>query len=211
MRALIIGNGEIEDTNIIRKNLKPNDIIICCDGGTRYVFEEGIIPHYIIGDLDSSSSQIISFFETKNVEFKKFPAKKDKTDMELCLEFAISLGVVEIIIFGAIGTRFDHSLANVNILMQGINANVFTKIINEHNEIMLINDEIEIKGEKGDLISLLPLSTTVSGVTTKGLEYQLNNYTMEIGKALGISNVMIEENAKINVKEGYLIIIKARD
>ncbi len=211
MRALIIGNGKIEDTNIIRKNLKQNDIIICCDGGTRYAFEEGLTPNYIIGDLDSSSSQIIQFFEAKNVEFKKFPTKKDYTDMELCLEFAISLGVFEIIIFGAIGTRFDHSLANVNILMQCVNANVFAKIINEYNEIVLINNEIEIYGKKGDIVSLLPLTTSALGVTTKGLEYPLNNYNMEIGKALGISNVMVSEKAKINLKEGYLLVIKAND
>lgn len=211
MRALIIGNGKIEDTSIIRKNLKQNDIVICCDGGTRYAFEEGLIPNYIIGDLDSSSSQIIQFFEAKNVEFKKFPAKKDYTDMELCLEFAISLGVFEIVIFGAIGTRFDHSLANVNILMKCVNANVLAKIINEYNEIILINSEIEIYGKKGDIVSLLPLTTSVLGVTTKGLEYPLNNYNMEIGKALGISNVMISEKAKINLKEGYLLVIKAND
>lgn len=211
MRALIIGNGQILDTSIIHKNLNKDDIIICCDGGTRYAFEEGIMPHYILGDLDSSSQQIIHFFELKGVKFKKFPTKKDNTDMEICIEFAISLGVSEIIIFGALGTRFDHSLANVNILIQAINSNVYAKIVNENNEIQLINKEIEITGEKGDLISLLPLSTNVLGVTTEGLEYSLDNYTMEIGKSLGISNVMTSEKAKIKVKDGYLLVIKAND
>ncbi len=211
MRALIIGNGQILDTGIIRQNLNENDIIICCDGGTRYAFEEGVLPHYILGDLDSSSGEIIQFFELKDVIFKKFPEKKDETDMELCIDFAISLGVTEILIFGAIGTRFDHSLANANILMQALNSNIFAKIINENNEITLIDNEIEIIGEKGDLISLLPLSTNVTGVTTEGLEYPLNDYTMEIGKALGISNVMLYEKAKISIKNGYLFVINRQN
>lgn len=211
MRALIIGNGQILDTNIIRKNLKENDIIICCDGGTRYVFAEGILPHYILGDLDSSSSEIIQFFDQKKVIFKKFPEKKDETDMELCIDFAISLNVTEILIFGAIGTRFDHSLANANILMKALNYNILAKIINENNEIILINNEIEVIGEKGDLVSLLPLSTNVTGVTTEGLFYPLNNYTLEIGKALGISNVMLNQKAKVSIKNGYLFVIKAKD
>ena len=59
MRVLIIGNGNIANTKIIQNILKPNDIILCCDGGSKYLFEEGIIPHYIIGDLDSSIPQII--------------------------------------------------------------------------------------------------------------------------------------------------------
>lgn len=211
MKALIIGNGTILNKDIIHKYKDLTDIVICCDGGMKYAFEEGILPNYILGDLDSSLPQMVQFFELKGVKFKKFPTKKDFTDMELCIDFSISLGVSEIIILGALGTRFDHSLANVNILMQCLNANVFAKIVNEHNEIQLINDKIEIEGKKGDLVSLIPLSTNVIGVTTKGLEYPLNNYTMEIGKALGISNVMLYEKALVQIKQGYLLVIKAND
>ena len=89
MRTLIIANGNM-DNNILHTILKPNDIIICCDGGSKYLFEEGIIPHYIIGDLDSSIPQIIQFFETKNVESKKCNPKKEKTDRESGIDFAIS-------------------------------------------------------------------------------------------------------------------------
>lgn len=211
MKALIIGNGQILNTDIIKQNLDENDIIICCDGGIRYAFQEGILPHYILGDLDSSELPMIQFFELKGVIFKKFPAKKDQTDMEICIDFAISLKVTEILILGGIGTRFDHSLANAHILMKALNSNVFAKILDEHNEIMLLKNEIDIFGKKGDLISLLPLSTKVLGITTKGLEYPLNDYTMEIGTSLGISNVMIDETAHISVKSGYLFVIKARD
>lgn len=211
MKALIIGNGKILNTDIIKQNLDENDIIICCDGGIRYAFQEGILPHYILGDLDSSELPMIQFFELKGVIFKKFSAKKDQTDMEICIDFAISLKVTEILILGGIGTRFDHSLANAHILMKALNSNVFARILDEHNEIMLLKNEIDILGKKGDLISLLPLSTKVLGITTKALEYPLNDYTMEIGASLGISNVMIDETAHISVKSGYLFVIKARD
>ena len=85
MRALIIGSGSVYNDSI-QKNLKPGDVIICCDGGSKYLFEEGITPHYIIGDLDSSIPQIIQFYKTKNVIFKKFDTKKDETDMEICID-----------------------------------------------------------------------------------------------------------------------------
>ena len=108
MRGIIIGNGTIE-SGFLHKILKPNDVIICCDGGSKYLFEEGVIPHYIIGDLDSSITPIIQFFKTKNVIFKKFDTKKDETDMELCIDFLISLGALEIVILGGTGTRLDHN------------------------------------------------------------------------------------------------------
>lgn len=210
MRTLIIANGNI-DNNILHTILKPNDTIICCDGGSKYLFEEGIIPHYIIGDLDSSIPQIIQFFETKNVVFKKFNSKKDETDMELCIDFAISLGTNEIIILGAIGTRIDHTLTNINLLMKAEDANVKATIVDNNNEIQIIINNITITGKKGDLVSLIPISTYVEGIDTTGLEYPLKNATMTIGKSLGVSNVMTSNLATVNIKSGYLLVIKAKD
>ena len=210
MRTLIIANGNI-DNNILHTILKPNDTIICCDGGSKYLFEEGIIPHYIIGDLDSSIPQIIQFFETKNVVFKKFNSKKDETDMELCIDFAISLGTNEIIILGAIGTRIDHTLTNINLLMKAEDANVKATIVDNNNEIQIIINNITITGKKGDLVSLIPISTYVEGIDTTGLEYKIKNATMTIGKSLGVSNVMTSNLATVNIKSGYLLVIKAKD
>ncbi len=210
MRALIVASGSISN-DIIQKNLKPNDIIICCDGGSKYLFEEGIIPHYIIGDLDSSIPQIIQFFETKNVVFKKFQTKKDETDMELCIDFAISLGVTEIIILGATGTRLDHTLTNINLLIKAEDANVKATIVDNNNEINITSNHIDIEGEKGDLVSLIPITTSVEGINTTGLDYALKNATMYIGKSLGVSNVMKNSKASVSIKNGYLLIIKSND
>ena len=210
MRILIIGNGNI-DNNAIQDILKPSDVIICCDGGSKYLFNEGILPHYIIGDLDSSVPQIIQFFETKNVVFKKFDAKKDETDMELCIDFALGLNPDEIIILGGIGTRLDHSLANINLLIKAEDKNIKATIIDSKNTVNITKNEFKIQGKKGDLVSLMPISSMVEGVSTKGLEYPLNNATMHIGKSLGISNVMLEDCASVSVKNGYLSIIKSID
>ena len=210
MRILIIGNGNI-DNNAIQDILKPSDVIICCDGGSKYLFNEGILPHYIIGDLDSSMPQIIQFFFFFYVVFKKFDAKKDETDMELCIDFALGLNPDEIIILGGIGTRLDHSLANINLLIKAEDKNIKATIIDSKNTVNITKNEFKIQGKKGDLVSLMPISSIVEGVSTKGLEYPLNNATMHIGKSLGISNVMLEDCASVSVKNGYLLIIKSID
>lgn len=210
MRALIIGSGSVYNDSI-QKNLKPGDVIICCDGGSKYLFEEGITPHYIIGDLDSSIPQIIQFYKTKNVIFKKFDTKKDETDMEICIDFAISLGVTEIIILGATGTRLDHTLTNINLLIKADNANIKATIIDKNNIINLISSNIEIKGKKGDLVSLIPITTSVEGINTIGLEYPLKNATMYIGKSLGVSNVMEDSIANVSIEKGYLLVMKCND
>ena len=70
---------------------------------------------------------------------------------------------------------------------------------------------LEINGKKGDLISLIPISTTVNGINTNGLEYPLTNATMTIGKSLGVSNVLEDIKANISIKDGYLLVIKSKD
>lgn len=215
MRIVIIGNGEINDRDILHKNILNDDLVICCDGGLNYAFEEGIIPKCIIGDFDSVSEQVLKFFELKNIPIKRFPEKKDYTDMELCLEFSIGLvketGADEIIILGGLGSRFDHSLANANILLKAAQSGVRASILNENNRVYLIKDEIEIEGKNGDLVSLIPLSEKVTSVKTQGLFYELDNKDLAFGVSLGISNFMTEDRAKINIKSGYLFVILAKD
>lgn len=211
MRGIIICNGFIKNTQIITENLQKDDVIICCDGGAKYTFCEGIVPNYIVGDLDSLEEAIINFYKIKNVNFKKFPTEKDKTDTEIAIELAKNLNIKELLIFGAVGNRFDHSLANVHILLQALQNNIFAKIVDEKNEITVINKYTEFFGNKGDLISLLPLSTEVFDLTTDGLKYALKNFNLKIGSSLGISNVFEKTKATINLSKGYLIVIKSKD
>lgn len=55
------------------------------------------------------------------------------------------------------------------------------------------------------------MTTEITGVTIKGMKYNLENSTLKIGNSIGISNEQIEENAEIIIKNGILIIIKSKD
>lgn len=215
MKIVILGNGEIKDRNLLHDNIEIDDLVICCDGGLNYAFEEGILPKCIIGDFDSVSPQVLKFFESKNIPIKKFPSKKDFTDMELCLEFAITLSkevnAEEILILGGLGSRFDHSLANANILLKAVKSGVKASLLNEQNRVYLINKEIEIAGKENYFVSLLPFSEKVKAVTTEGLGYELDKQDMTFGVSLGVSNYMTKSIAKITIEDGYLFVIVARD
>lgn len=215
MKIVIIGNGEINNRELIHSIVNEDDAIICCDGGLKYAFEEGLIPQCIIGDFDSVPEQILRFFELKGVPVKRFPEKKDFTDMELCLEFAVSflkeINAEEIVILGGLGSRFDHSLANANILLKAVRAGVRASLVNENNRVYLTDKKISFRGEKGGLVSLLPFSEKVLSVTTKGLYYELNKQDLEFGVSLGVSNVMTEDSAEIEIKQGYLFVILSND
>ncbi len=210
MKTIIIGNGEINNYDIIREYF-DQAYIIACDGGVKHCRAMMIMPNIMVGDFDSANKEDAEFFENLGVLKEKFPVKKNETDMEIAINIAIDKNSTEIYIVGGLGRRFDHSLANVHILLRPVRLGIRTCLLDEHNIITLVEDSIDIVGEKGQTVSLIPLTTEVKGITTKNLEYALTNATMEIGNSLGVSNVMNGDVATISVGEGVLILIMSRD
>lgn len=126
---------------------------------------------------------------------------------------AIELKSYKITILGALGKRMDHAIANIHILKDALEANIHCQILDRYNRIYLINKSIQLEKNKayGKYISLIPLTSTVEGLTLTGFKYPLNNYTLPIGTSLGISNEIIDNTAHIEMKNGILIVIESRD
>lgn len=136
---------------------------------------------------------------------------KDETDTQLAMLKAIELGATDVTFIGVIGERFDHSYANLSLLLYLLNRNIKGKIVNEKNEIYLIDKFIEVEGKKGELLSLLPYSKEVKGIYTKGLFYGLSGQSMDLEMPYGISNVFTEDKATIEIEKGLLLVIKPRE
>lgn len=107
----------------------------------------------------------------------------------------------------------DHAIANIHILKDALESEILCQILDEHNRIYLINKEMTLEKEKiyGKYVSLIPLTSTVEGLTLTGFKYPLNNYDLPVGTSLGISNEMIEDRAHIKMEKGILIVIESRD
>lgn len=211
MRALIFGGADIKDYSFCQKYIE-NSYIVCCDAGMRHAKKLGITPNVIVGDFDSVNSDVLEYFKNQNLDIKQYPCKKDETDMELGLDEAINAGCDEIIITAGIGSRMDHTLANLQLLFNLLTKGIKAKIVNENNEVWLIDKKTVIEGKAGDIVSLVPMTQEVKGVTTTGLEYPLNDDTLFFGsRLLAVSNVMLSEKAEVEIKSGYLYVMKCCD
>lgn len=210
MRAAIICNGSIENYDISKEKLRQVDFIICADGGTRHAYHMNIIPNIIIGDMDSSKDEYIEYYSSQEVPIIKYSSDKDKTDTHICLEYAMEK-CDEIFLLGATGSRLDHTLGNVSILKLAADKGKTACIIDENNEIYVVKDGIRLEGNKGDILSLLPLSSKVEGINLKGVLYPLQNAVMEIGNPYGISNKFEESVVVLTIASGYMIVIKSKD
>ena len=178
----------------------------------RHAKKLGITPKCIVGDFDSVDADVLKFFKQKGVPVKTFPTHKDENDTLLGIETALEYGVDEVVIIGGIGSRMDHTLANCHLLYYLHKLGINASMVNEKNEIFVVDKCFEIDGKKGDIISTLPLSMEVEGITTYGLEYPLKKGTLsKDGRLIAVSNVMLKEHAKITVEKGCLLVMRCRD
>lgn len=210
MRVLIFSGGNLDPTalSIINKD----DYIIGVDRGAYFLCSHNTKMHLAIGDFDS-----VTVEQAKQIRFVANeviacdPVNKNETDTEMAFHFAMKLMPKEIFLFGVLGSRFDHSIANIHLLKTGLEAGVCCKIIDTTNEIQLINKTLTITKDNFTYISLLPLSNEVHGITLEGFLYPLNNASLKIGDSLGISNVLADKVGKVSITSGVLMIIKSKD
>lgn len=119
----------------------------------------------------------------------------------------------EIWILGATGSRLDHVLANISMLLLPMRSGIRAWIVDEHNRICLLSGKMVIKKEEsfGKYLSLIPLTPQLSGVTLKGVKYPLNNHTVYLGESLCVSNEITDREAVLKVGDGIAVVLETRD
>lgn len=206
MRAVIITGGSIQNYPAIKQYVQPNDYIICADSGYDHAVKMEITPNLLVGDMDSIHADL----PTENIRI--FPAKKDDTDTEIAISAALEQGCDDILILGGIGSRMDHTLANILFLKQLHDQKISAKIVNENNEIRLMGSQenITLQGHPGDLLSLIPITDCI-GITNKGFEYPLIQEDLPLGTTRGVSNVFLSDTGSISLQNGLLLVMRCRD
>ena len=207
MQAIIFANGELTEQTTAATLAAGGDLLLAADGGARHCQQLGITPDKIIGDLDSLTAEERHRWEAAGVEIIIHPPNKDETDLELALLHALELGCTQALVLGALGKRWDQTLANLLLPGYAKLAGLAISFWDAGTWFYLIADHHTIQAAKGTTISLLPLGGNVHGVTTAGLAYPLNNETLYRGATRGVSNEMLNEQASITLTAGLLLCI----
>lgn len=204
-------NGDMNTPTFYKKWLDGASKFIAVDGGIRHLQTLGKTPDVVIGDFDSfhDGNKLEKIYP--KAQIIRFPAKKNYTDGELAIEWALDNGAKKLTFIGGIGNRMDHTLSTIFLLKKCLDASVCACMVNERNCIWMTNKEIEIPGRKGELLSLVPITDTVEGIDLEGLSYPLENATLKLGSSTGISNVFEGSRAKVSLKKGILLVFKSQD
>lgn len=200
MRAVIIGGGSITDYKYIRSKISADDYVICADGGYDHARVLRVSPDILIGDFDSIKALPE---DTKKI---KYPVRKDFTDGEIAVKYALEHGFDDVLLLGMTGDRADHTITDILLLTQCKSG----AVIDDNNEIYLLRGRLCLNGSAGETISIVPIFGNLEGITSENLEYPLNDETLYFGESRGVSNVMLSNSCTITAKKGMGLVIKVR-
>jgi thiamine pyrophosphokinase len=203
---IIFANGDISSPKI---NLPPHTKLIAADGGASNCLSVGIIPQVVIGDFDSLTQDELSTLKSCGATLIRFPTSKDETDLELALNYAVEHGATEITLFGMLGGRWDMSIANIMLLTSPRFERIHFFILDDDYEFFILRGGMKLVfyGNPGDLVSVIPLSPQAKGISYSGLEWPLHEATLCSGSQRGVSNHMLEKEAKISLISGVLLVV----
>jgi thiamine pyrophosphokinase len=207
MHAVIVANGPDFDPAPFRSLIARADLLIAADGGGNALFAAGLIPRFVVGDLDSLDSAAEAAFSAAGAEIQRHAAEKDETDLELALLLALARGASSIDVLAAMGGRWDQMLSNVALLALPELGRRRVRLLDQHQEAYLARGETPIAGAVGDTVSLIPLGGAARGITTGGLHYALSDAELRFERSRGVSNLITAQPAHVTVREGLLLVV----
>ncbi|MBD3878829.1 MAG: thiamine diphosphokinase [Quinella sp. 1Q5] len=189
------------------KGMTDGRKIFCVDKGIELCKACGVVPNRLIGDFDSANQSSVSWARANNVPVERYPVDKDFTDTQLALSRAAELfGDHTAILTGAFGGRIDHLYSTI-FTCAALNRAI---VLADEREIIFYlhgGEEATIKFfSKPFAASLLPMTSTCRGVTTKNLHWELDSATLTQDFPNATSNRIEHDEIFISVGGGVLAV-----
>jgi len=208
MHVLIVLGGETPGEELLRSQAQKADFIIAADLGAQYALAAGVMPHLVLGDMDSLPGAEVLEKLPAEVQVRKYPCEKDETDGQLAVDAAIVLGAQQVTVLGALGRRLDHALGNLLLLIRLARSGVQASLLDEHTCVKAVKGSVSWRGHTGDILSLIPFGDGVHAGHTAGLKYALDAMTLlPCDAALGVSNEFTAEECSFCIEGGWAFAI----
>ena len=187
------------------------DYTIGVDQGALWLIHHGVKPDLAIGDFDSVTKREKSELRAASKKILEYPPRKDATDLELAIDEAIKLRPTVVVMYGVLGSRFDHSIAAIQMLLRLESHNISGQIVDNFNKISVVRRQITLmKDRRYRYVSIIPIESNAT-VTLKGFVYDVIKKIFRTDSSLGISNEINDDFASITVHSGKAVIIQSAD
>ncbi len=189
----------IEDAD---KSKRKDCYYIGCDKGAYYALQSGVSLDLALGDFDSTTDSETAYIKKHAKKVLTFPARKDFTDSYLAVSEALKHNPEEILIYGGMGKRFDHTFANVNLLKLGP-----IVLLSDHTKMYILNPGQYTIDNRYGIISFFALEDVLD-LSLQGFSYELKSYDLAVDDPLCVSNA---GSGSVSFEEGLLLVVESRE
>jgi thiamine pyrophosphokinase len=208
VRAAIILNGSPESSDLLRRVAGRADFTVAADGGARYALEAGVLPDLVVGDMDSLGEGLALEVERRGASLERHPVRKDKMDGQLAVLAARERGATVADLLCAGGGRLGALFAVPHVLLAAERVGLRSTVVADRVRMFVIEAGCrKVEGEPQDSVSIFPLSGPATGVTLEGMEYPLDDASLEPGDTLGFHNELIGSEATVSVGKGAVLVV----
>lgn len=198
----IIGASVTEGMYIDRRE---GDFIIAADAGFSALEKIGVMADLAVGDFDSLGH--VPRLEKTICH----PVDKDDTDTALALAEGMKLGFRNFVIYGGLGGRLDHTIANLQNCAGASEHGAVCWLWGEGNATCTFSDgALQFEAGKTGMVSVFA-ADRACGVTLQGLRFPLENACLTSTVPLGVSNAFTGVESVIQVADGTLIVMWNED
>lgn len=204
-KVILIANGDKPSKKVFSFFQKLGyDKIISADGGADNARKIGIKPDYIIGDLDSVSSDTLKFFEGKSqiIQYKR----QNDTDVEKAIKFAVKRGTKQIVLFSGTGNRIDHSFSNLGFVYKYF-PKVDISLIHGNSILKCFTGNVEMSVTREEIISIYGIDRKTK-ITSKGLKYKLTDAALPFGVRDSTSNSALSTKVELKITGGKIFVVR---
>ena len=210
MIALILADGDLHMSSPLLEISEKADYVIAADGGSRHCSTLKRSPDTLIGDLDSVPEDLLRQLKNNGTKIIRHPVRKNATDLELSIDYAIKQGATTIYFAGMLGGRWDMSLANIFLLAHDTYKQARLVLLGDGCVMHILHPgKHSLTTKANKKASLLPLKGDGENITLNGFEYPLTDHTISFGSSLGVSNVTLGTRVHIEHSKGVLLFIVA--
>lgn len=201
--VLIFAGGDFPRDRLTDE-LPEADLVVAADSGYDVAVSAGLRVDVLVGDMDSIRAEEIP----GHVIVERYPTDKDATDLEIALARVVAERPGRVVVVGGAGGRVDHEIAAA-ALISAESWSVIEEIdwVTDRGWSYVIRGRREIHGDVGALLSLIPMGGPATGVTTRGLRWNLQGAVLAHGTTHGVSNRFAAPVADIKVYAGCLLAV----
>ena len=198
----IVGAGEDYGLDFVPED---GDFLIAADGGYARVEAAGLKPDLVIGDFDSlgripNTDRVVTL-----------PTVKDVTDTWAAITMGKERGYRRFHLYGCTGGRIDHTLANVQSLAALAEAGMEGVLVDRSQMLTAIScGTLCFDTAASGYLSVFSFSDRCTGVTLRGLKYELEDAQLTSSFPLGVSNEFIGAPASVTVQCGTAVVVADR-